>query len=360
MRYPSVDILRTVAIVVMVMVHFPENLSGYTPPFTGLGAPLFTFLSGVSYYLWMRSQQKRGVNEEEISKISIRRGLFVIGVGFAFNVFVWFPEDTFIWDVLTFIGSALLLLNLLRRAPALIPTMIAIASIVIAPAMRASAEYSAYWSNGYYEGDFTLSDLLIGYFATGYFPIFPWIAYSMLGFVAATLLFPRDKSEKPTVWPVVSVGVALLVAALITRLLTPFAPETLTANLLTGWHMFPPSVEYLLVTIGSAFVLFGLLHRYVDNNPNISTDATLFRIVKIFSRYAFTIYILHHMVHLYPLWIYGYIATGEPTIYWGEAMGTTSSLFLGVVFLVCCYAILSRLDPDNRYGIEGWMRWLCG
>ena len=63
MRLLSIDILRTVAIGMMVLVHFVENLSaGYGLPTLdatiterpwwlpmGLAAPLFALLSGVSY-----------------------------------------------------------------------------------------------------------------------------------------------------------------------------------------------------------------------------------------------------------------------------------------------------------------------
>ena len=65
MRYSSIDILRTFAIFVMVLVHFGENLSGYTSPFTGFGAPLFAFLSGVSYRLWMIGQESRGTEDRK-------------------------------------------------------------------------------------------------------------------------------------------------------------------------------------------------------------------------------------------------------------------------------------------------------
>ncbi len=74
-------------------------------PIAGLGAPLFVFLSGVGYRLWVAGQVARGKSDLEISKTTIRRGLFVIGTGFVFNILVWLPEDTFIWDVLTFIGT---------------------------------------------------------------------------------------------------------------------------------------------------------------------------------------------------------------------------------------------------------------
>ena len=56
MRYPSIDVLRMIAICIMVIVHFVENLSGlghYVPG--GFAAPLFSFLVGASYYLWLSS-----------------------------------------------------------------------------------------------------------------------------------------------------------------------------------------------------------------------------------------------------------------------------------------------------------------
>lgn len=360
MRYPSVDILRTVAIVVMVLVHFPENLSNYIPPFSGLGAPLFTFLSGVSYRLWLNGQEARGISDEQISKITIRRGLFVFGVGFAFNILIWLPEDTFNWDVLTFIGSAILLLNLLRRLPISISVLIAIISIVISPALRATAEYSSYWENGYFECDLTLTDVIIGYLATGYFPIFPWITFSLAGFITATLLFNPVQDERPAIWQFTIFGTGLFLLAMIGLQIRSYAPAIISTHILSGWHMFPPSTEYVFATIGMAMFLFAVLHQFVDLNPKLCSDVSRFRVFKTFSRYAFTIYLLHHMVHLWPLWIYGYLMGGETTAYWQNAMPVTISIPLACLFLLVCYLVLRRINPDDRYGVEGWMRWLCG
>lgn len=368
MRYSSIDLLRTFALFVMVFVHFGENLSGYTIPLTGMGAPLFAFLSGASYFLWAKGQQARGKSEEEITKVSVRRGLFVFGVGFAFNILVWLPEDAFNWDVLTFIGTALLLLNVARKAPLPISVLVAVLTIMVSPLLREMADYHSYWENGYFDPDLTLSDVLIGFFATGYFPIFPWIAFSFSGFVAASLLFaePEEESDseessdpRPAIWPFVLFGSGLMLTSAVLLGIRPYLPADIARVLLGGWRMFPPSTEYIFGTLGLALVLLGLLHRLIDCNPNADRFRGTLEIAKTFSRNAFTIYIVHHIVHLYPLWIYSLVQGYESTEFWTKAMPATTSLPLALLFLACCYFTLRWLGPERNYGIESWMRWLC-
>lgn len=372
MRYPSIDILRTFAIFIMVLVHFGENLSGFHSPLTGFGAPLFAFLSGVSYRLWANGQAARGKSPEEVSKVSVRRGLFVFGVGFAFNVLVWLPEDTFNWDVLTFVGTALLLLNFARRVPLPACVLLAVFAALASPLLQSMADYAAYWENGYFECDLTLSDVLIGFLVTGYFPIFPWIAFSLAGFAVSAALFGEGvegatgrvamdgaAEQKATVWPTVLVGTALIVAALGTLGLRTRLPAVAAEKLLRGWTMFPPTLEYVACTLGIALILLGVGHRYVDCNPRALLLSGPLDVAKTFSRHSFTIYVLHHFVHLWPLWLYGVATGNEPTEFWMKAMPIAGSIPLALVFLAACYGILRWLGPERTYGIESWMRWLC-
>jgi uncharacterized membrane protein len=361
MRFASIDVLRTFAIFVMVLVHFGENLSGYVSPLTGLGAPLFAFLSAVSYYLWVQGQIAQGKSQEEISKVSVRRGLFVIGIGFLFNVFVWLPEDTFNWDVLTFVGTALILLDGFRRVPLPITTLAAAMGLLISPILRGQADYAAYWQNGYFECDFTLSDLLIGFLCTGYFPVFPWIAFSLCGYVAAAKLFgPVDAEEsRVSPWSLVWLGAGLIAFSLLAIRLRSYLPDPIGKNYLGGWTMFPPTIEYVLGTLGMTLAMLGLAHRWIDRNPQALRWKGWFDIARTFSRYSLTVYILHHVVHLWPLWIYGLSCGFEPTHFWMKALPITTSIVLALVFLGCTYGILSRLRPDRNYGLEAWMRWLC-
>ncbi|MCE2801187.1 MAG: heparan-alpha-glucosaminide N-acetyltransferase domain-containing protein [Planctomycetaceae bacterium] len=370
MHYSSIDCLKTIAIVVMVLVHFAENLSGIQLPITGLGAPLFTFLSGLSYRLWVDGLEADGISEEEISKRSIRRGFFVFAMGFAFNIFVWLPEDTYNWDVLTMIGFGLLVLNLLRRLPLAIPILVAVVSILVSPLLREMAGYQAYWESGYFEVDLTLPDIMIGFFATGYFPLFPWIAYSIAGLVSGTILSGQavesndgcesflSRSISIGLLPVFT-GCALISTSCVLLAARPLLPSVLATRFLGGWHMFPPTIEYVLATIGMASLLFGLTHRWIDRNRSWVLPQGMLDLTKTFSRYSFTIYVSHHMVHLWPMWIYGYVTGRETTYYWGKAMSLGWSMPLAVLFLVICFFAMRRIGPDRRLGIEGWMRWLC-
>ena len=361
----------------MVLVHFAENLSGVQLPITGLGAPLFTFLSGLSYRLWVNGLEAKGTSEEEISKRSIRRGLFVFAVGFAFNIFVWLPEDTFNWDVLTMIGFAVLVLNGLRRLPVVISIFLAFGIIFISPMLRGMADYEAYWVNNYFEVDLTLPDVLIGFLVTGFIPIFPWISYSIAGLVTGTILFREqsDGSSSKSVdadsgwdafvsklnskgWLPIFTGGGLIGLSGSLLAVRPYLPSVISTRFLEGWHMFPPTIEYVLATIGMASFLFGITHIWIDRNRSRFFTRGISDITKTFSQYSFTIYVVHHMVHLWPLWIYGYIMEHEK-YYWQEAMGLGWSMPLAVLFLVVCYFVLRRIGPDRRLGIEGWMRWLC-
>lgn len=360
MRYVSIDALRTVAIVLMVLVHFMENLSGSDWAPAGLGAPLFTFLVGVSYRLWLDSQEAKGVSEAEVSKITVRRGLFLFGLGFAFNVLVWLPEDTYNWDVLTLIGTAILVLNAVRGLPLPIAALFGAAAFAMAPVLQAVADYQSYWGNGYFECDPTLADVIFGFFAVGYFPFFPWILYPLAGFVTASLVLAGpDRAAAPTT-KVALFGAALVAGAALAQLARPYAPEPVTAHLLTGWTMFPPSLEYVTGTLGIVLLSFAAARRWIDGNPRVADNRAVRAAFTTLSKYSLSVYLLHHVVHLWPLWIYGAATGDEPTQYWRAAMPVEIAISLAVLFLVCSFFLFRWMDRHEKHGVEGWMRRVCG
>lgn len=258
MRHLSIDILRTAAIFMMVVVHFVENLSAtyetqasgghplnpwWLP--AGLAAPLFTLLTGVSYAIWLGVQQRRGVADAAISRRTVRRGLFLLGLGVTFNVLVWLPEDTFNWDVLTLIGTAMLMLAMVRHVPLPVPVGIGLAATFVAPVLRSIADYPAYWQNYHFDYDFTLSDVTLGFLAVGYFPVCPWLLYPLVGFVVGRTVF-RDPTSSAATHTVGSrtllmLGGLLLSAAAVASLLS-LLQTTVTSESWRppGWTMFLP------------------------------------------------------------------------------------------------------------------------
>jgi uncharacterized membrane protein len=361
-RYISIDLLRASAMVIMVIVHFCENLAGYTPLIAGLGAPMFMFLSGVSYRLWLNGQLKRDRNETEITKISVRRGLFLFALGFAFNILVWSPEDAFNWDILTLIGTGLIVLSFSRNLP--LPVMLIFVACIslIAPISARLADWPAFWTEGHFDPDPTYSDVLLGFIATGYFPIIPWIAFPVLGFATATLLFnltpSRDLSfNLQHAANFSKTGLSLMAISLILIGSRYVAPSEWLKDLPETWTMFPPSLEYLLAIMGFTLFAFVNLFRWIDHAPK--DHRKLQNLVGSFSKYSLSFYLLHHIAHLWPLWIYGVIWGEHPHDYWEKATSVPVALALAGVFLVASFIFFRFVERYKWPTAEALMRWLC-
>jgi uncharacterized membrane protein len=367
-RLVSIDLLRTVAIVLMTLVHFVENLSGSWDiaggPFiganrywwlpTGFAAPLFTFLAGVSYRLWLDAQHARDRDDDEISKITVRRGLFLMLLGLAFNVLVWMPEDIFNWDILTLIGSSMLVLDVARRAPPAV-TVVACGLLVgLAPSLRVIADYRASWAAGFYDYDFTLHDVATGYLATGYFPVFPWLALPLAGFTVAPLVY--GPAAEPAGRAPLLVGGLLVAAAGAVMALRPLVPAPLITH--HGlWSMFPPTTAYVLGTIGIATLACTILHRTLD--AWCDGRGPFLRIVAAMSRHSLTLYILHHVAHVWPLWLAGFITTGRPDALWQVATPVPIAIACAVAFLLLAAWLSERMDRAGVPSAESLLRWLC-
>jgi len=369
-RLLSIDILRTAAIFMMVLVHFVENLSsGYgltaatvIGPYhrwwlpTGMAAPLFTFLSGVSYRTWLTVQQQRGVTAEAISKQTIRRGLFLIGLGFAFNVLVWLPEDTFNWDILTFIGSALILLDVVRRMPAQVPPVLILLIALLSPALQLLADYPAYWANAYFDYDISLADVLLGYLVVGYFPLFPWLVFPVMGFVIAPAIdfdsaAPRPGGSFSGRW--------MLLAGLLATgslVLQWFAGDVAG---LGRWTMFPVSTSYLMGMLAVAITSLMVLHRLVDHPADLSPRGVAAQCCQVTSRHSLSLYLLHHVVHIWPLWVYGLATTGAPTVHWRTLLPVPMAVALAVVFCLVSVPLFLQIDRRGWPTVEGVIRWLA-
>jgi uncharacterized membrane protein len=357
-------VLRAAAIVMMVVVHFVENLSGSyagaNGPFegvhrvwwmpTGFAAPTFAFLSGVSYSLWLDGQRRRGRSDVSIAKSTIRRGLFLVGLGFTFNVFVWLPEDVFNWDILTLIGCGLLTLDAARRMPSPVVVLTAVLVVASAPLMRDVAGYGASWTEGYYDYEFTLPDVVLGWLVNGYFPVFPWLAFPLLGFAAGPSLLVAPRK-------VMAIGCGLVAASAAVILSWPALPIVITDGEADPWTMFPASMAYVFGTLGGVCIAMTSLHRLLDGD--VPRGRWLVAWATPLSSHSLSIYLVHHVIHVWPLWMYGLATTGDATAHWQVAMPAWMSLSLAVVSVVAAAVLCRQVDRWQIPTAESLMRWLC-
>jgi uncharacterized membrane protein len=368
LRYISIDVLRGLAILLMVQVHFVENLSsridadswldGLSITLGWIPAPLFTLISGASYALWLRKQEAADRKDRDITWITLRRGAFLFVAGIVFNVLVWLPEGTFNWDILTLIGTSLVLLAFARKLPHGVIALICVVVLLVSPLLRIATDYSGDWEDGDYVYDFTFEDVTCGFFVNGYFPLFPWVIFPLMGFVVGDALFARPgRAARFPRWTTV-LGIALVSLAVV-GFLCRGMPGRFGKFHLTGFSMFPATTLYVLGALGSSMIGLIALHQWIDRNASVTGTGGFLKFFRLFSTYSLTVYFLHHMAHLWPLWLYGYWMHKDPMRNWRIAVSTPMALALAVVFVVLCWFLLKFLDRHGKYGCESLMRRVC-
>ncbi len=366
-RLDSIDILRAVAIVLMVQTHFVSHLSwreessallhvwsewlGYAP------APLFCLMAGLSYSIWLQKELTAGRSEKKIDVSSMRRGGFLFVLGLLFALCIWLPEEIFGWDILTLLGSSFVLLAGFRRLPPVINIFICAMILLVAPVMRALMDYPAYWLEGEFSYDPFIREILYGYISNGFFPLLPWLAMPLAGFVIGETVFqaevlPAERQRMLFRWGVGLMGLAILCLLVFARL-----PYFIARHYGAGLTFYPASAEFLILITGTAMVALAALNRWIDGNPAVSADSRVLRVFRRYSSFALTVYVVHHMAHIWPLWLYGIVnGHDDPTHYYQAALSTPAAFALAVVFLVIFYPVLGWLERHRRWSIESLLR----
>lgn len=363
-RLISIDILRAIAILLMVQVHFVQNLSprsSDSPMLYDLSeilgllpAPIFTFLVGLSLWFWI---QKQPAAESQTFKLqTVRRGLFLFGYGLAFAVLIWLPDQIFIWDILTFIGLATLIVFALRNWSSVALMTVSVAILMISPPLRELTGYANHWTAwGEYYYTFTMADVLLGMTLHGYFPLLPWIIFPLIGYIVGRYLFHPANTSNQTKWLIPTLGGGLIALAFIItvlRLQSPFLIESYAADL----SFYPATAQFIFLTLGLTLMSFSGLHYWLDGHP-IKPQLRFFQ---LYSRYSLTAYVVHHAVHIWPLYLMArWAGQTDPFWFYMDAVSTPVALGLTFVFVIVFYFVLVLWDRYNgKYSLEWQLRTL--
>jgi uncharacterized membrane protein len=224
-RFPFLDWMRGLAVVVMIQCHTfnsftrmdlrdggPYVLSQFVG---GMAAPLFLFMAGMTMGFQMDSLERREADPRRRWLISLRRGFYILGIAFAFRFTNWLfsmphmsaSEITRV-DILNCMGVGMVVLAAAAvfRAEARV-RFAAIAGMAIIGSAPLVANLP-------WEGTpAILQDYIAPGPGRGRFPFFPWTGYLAFGLALGTIVrrTAADRLERLMQWSVL-IGFALVVS----------------------------------------------------------------------------------------------------------------------------------------------------
>jgi uncharacterized membrane protein len=318
-RITSIDLLRGVVMIIMALDHVrmyfalgtwysePTNLSTTTPLLfftrwiTHFCAPVFVFLTGTSAFLY-------GSNKTKISELAwylFTRGVWLIVAELTVINFAWTFDTTFsfrILQVIWAIGASLMLLSVLVFLP--IKIIFAVGIILVfghnlldpitvnGTSVRDLLWYALHQPNAFFLGNTTISL---------FYPILPWLGLMALGYVFGTF-YTQDFDEQRRRHWLILIGLGVVVLFLALRGFNlygePGAWSTQRSSLFTvisflNTTKYPPSLHFLLMTMGPALIFLALSERM---RPRITNPIVLF------GRVPFFFYILHlYFIHAFAM-----------------------------------------------------------
>ncbi|GJM62756.1 membrane protein [Persicobacter diffluens] len=266
----------------------------FTRWLTHLCAPAFSLLAGISIFL---SQQKKGKYHSSV--FLLKRGIWLIFIEFTLVNFAWFFNPTFsYWAFLVIwvLGISMIIMAGLIHLPVKIMWFLSLGTLIFHNILDGLPEPThlgaALWHHKFFQTLPGGDKILVGY------PIIPWFAVMSLGYCIGTFYkadFPPAK-RKIILY---RMGTGALLGFLVIRGLNGYGNvqhwkwhESLKVSMMDFLNLekYPPSLSYLLVTLGMIFILLALF----ENRS--------FPIFETFGKVPFLFYVLHlYFIHLLAL-----------------------------------------------------------
>lgn len=379
-RLDSLDVMRALAVVMMVMCHFPAYLSNLINNYTFLGffcdhmlgdfaAALFLFLVGASQAVVFRRMDAGG--RANSFRSGLFRGMALIALGILLEFATNGVGGIYDCDILPLIGVAVILLAAGRRLHSAFFMGFCVAAFVLAPWLREKMEFMDYWGDTYRPAPLisdiwpgfivetaeefscakTLGNLIKSFLATGYFPLIPWLLFPFAGFIAGKAVLAAESIRRVLLAALTGfmLGSAGVTGAWISR---HVAAADAATSFIAPLSMYPASATMVLLQLGVCLLLFAGLRLMLDFKPG---HGFLLNYCRLISRYALSIYVLHELVIFVPLALAGWAAGGKRDYYYQDAMSTQLAAMLAVGLLLILGWALPRLEKwTPKISLEWW------
>jgi uncharacterized membrane protein len=296
-RLDSVDLVRGGVMIIMALdhardlwsnVHFdPLDLSKTTPILfltrwiTHFCAPVFVFLAGTSIYL----QRARGKSKSELSRFLVTRGLWLILLELTWVHLAWAFDYHWRFQILQVIwvfGVSMIVMAALIHLPLAVVAVLGLGMCVFHNLLDGRLPETWWATILHVQGPLYPSERHFVFLA---YPLIPWIGVMASGYAFGGLLSNRRA--------VALVGAAMVLAFVVVRGINGYGdPQPWQTQRSFGYTVlsfidcakYPPSLDYLLMTLGPALLVLAALHRtrVGESNP-----------VLVFGRVPLFYYMMH-------------------------------------------------------------------
>jgi len=367
-RLLSIDVLRTLSILLMIQIHFRDYLgyvvgiparyvSTLSVMFGRMPAPVFSFLVGLSLFLWMQKKEASGWSEEKMVKAAVRRGLFLFMVGLAELAIIWLPDWVFIWDILTFLGVATLFLIPVRKWSTGKLLMLALVLLIISPQLPPLTGWGRFWTGHGYSPDFTLREVVLGFLLHGYFPILPWLVFPLVGFAMGKEFSSFAAGNSKGNQRMLAMGFGFACLSGLVYFCRSYGSRFFEVYTGPGFRIYPASTYYVTTMVAISCLSFWILNRRLDKG-SADSGGVMRSFFRRYSTFSLTTYVIQFIPYIPVMHIVAACQGREDLrYYYGRVVSVPVALLLAALFIVLFYGILVIWEPRRKYSIEGLMRW---
>jgi uncharacterized membrane protein len=380
-RVASVDILRGLVMIIMALDHTRDYFSNYqfdplnldqanaayffTRWITHFCAPVFVFLSGSSAFL---STQKATSKRQRAVDLVVR-GIWLIVLEVTIIRFGW--EFNFVYDslwvqVIWVIGWSMVILAGLIFLPLSVIAIIALAMIFghnLFDGIKADniAMGRIWWDVLHQPGG-----VMIG--ATQFYvlyPLVPWVGVMAAGYCFGGIIKKPGASRDRWCY---TIGVGAVLLFIVLRWSNVYGNPQPWKNYDQDWismlsflncEKYPPSLLFLLMTLGPAIALMPFLEKI---NDRVAAFLSVYGRVPLFY-YVVHIFLIHLAAMITGISIgfpKAYFTTGDTSVAssdgWGFPLGVVYTIWVLVVVLL--YYPCKRLMQAKMRSRKRWLRYI--
>ena len=254
-------------------------------------APVFVFLSGTSIFLF----SSKGKTKQQVAFFLFTRGIWLMLAEIFIIEPLWdFNSIMIFLQVIWAIGLSMVVLSVLQFLPykilILLGLIIVFGHNLLDPVLIETPFWkSALWSIIHQRHDYLINEHL--FFVVQY-PFLPWLGLMILGYSIGKLYLPEiEPSYRKKILRVI--GIAAIIIFILLRWINqygdmhPWNTQRTTVFTLLDFvntTKYPPSLLYILMTIGPALILLSVVENF---------SGKLSGIIVVFGKVPFFYYVLH-------------------------------------------------------------------